>query len=380
MENQVKKAEGEFNLQDMIKLCKRFWEKRRFIMYVVGGFMAFGFIAAICQTPEYTATTVFVPQSSSSKSPTSSSLSSLAAMAGISMGDMTTGASLSPLVYPQMMSNINLNKELMATKIHFKKWDEPISILDYYTDKKYSHFNPLAFIKKYTIGLPGVILGVIKGKPKEVVTLPTESGDTVAVFTQNEYKVYKDVISKAVTLSVDKKEGYITLTVSMPEDVASAELCKAAYDLLGKYITDFKIQYARENNDYIRERYEEAKADYEAKQLALARFNDANRGVMTATAKTRQENLMADYQLAYAIYTEMAKQMLQSDMKVKEDTAVLASVEPVSVPMKKSNSRSKVLIIWTFFGICIAFGGVWGLDWLKNQNITFPKNWKLNWN
>ena len=71
----------------------------------------------------------------------------------------------------------------------------------------------------------------------------------------------------------------------------------------------------------------------------------------------------------------MSKQLLQSEMNVKEDTPVLSPVEPVSIPMQKANSRSKTLIIWAFFGFCLAVGSVLGFDWLKKQGINWPKNW-----
>ena len=164
----------------------------------------------------------------------------------------------------------------------------------------------------------------------------------------------------------------------MGEAQAAAELCQATLDLLEKYITEFRIEHAKANNDYIVERYEEMKADYEAKQLALAQFSDANRGMMTATAQTRRDQLLADYNLAYAMYTEMSKQLLQSDMKVKEDTPVLSTVQPVSVPMQKSNSRAKTLAVWVFLGILLSFGTVFLLDWLKKKDIK----WKVldRWN
>ena len=359
--------EQEFSFEDFVRICKRLWQKRRFIAKIAGVFVVLGFIAAITQTPQYVAKCVFVPQSSSRSS--SSSLSSLAAMAGINLGDMSSGADLSALVYPKLLGNVELNKDLMRTPMHFKKYPEPVSFYDLSTDPKYKEFHLIPLIKKYTIGLPGVILS----KKASAAEESTEGAcDGLYYYTRDEKKI-AERLSKLISLTVEKKEGYLTLTSSYSEPVVAAELCKATFDLLQKYITAFKICQAEASNDYIKARYDEAKAEYELKQLALAQFTDANRGSLTATAQIKKAQLTDDYNLAYAMYTELSKQLLQSEMKVKKDSPVIFTVEPVAIPSRKSNSRSKTLIMWCFIGLVLAIGSVIGLDWLKKQ---YP-DWKL---
>ena len=375
---QQMQEESSFSFEDLMNICKRLWEKRKYILYVFGAFFVLGFAAAIFQKPVYNSSCVFVPQTGG-KSKASSSLSSLASMAGISLGDMVTSEELSPLVYPKILQSVEFNKELMRVPFHYKKWDEPVSMYDLATDKKYRTFSVGAIfgaIKKYTIGLPGVILGAIRGKQPDIVVPEGKGGKKpISVYTKDEYEIAKR-ISENISMNVEKKDGYITLSCKAGEALVAAELCRAAMDLLQKYVTDFKLSHARSTNDYIEGRYEEAKADYEAKQLALAQFTDANRGAMTATAQVKRDQLLSDYNIAYAMFTEMSKQYLQSEMKVKEDTPVLAEVEPVSVPMKKANSRAKTLFVWCFLGALAAAGSVLGFDWLKKKGINFPKNWE----
>ena len=375
---QQMQEESSFSFEDLMIICKRLWEKRKYILYVFGAFFVLGFAAAIFQKPVYNSSCVFVPQTGG-KSKASSSLSSLASMAGISLGDMVTSEELSPLVYPKILQSVEFNKELMRVPFHYKKWDEPVSMYDLATDKKYRTFSVGAIfgaIKKYTIGLPGVILGAIRGKQPDIVVPEGKGGKKpISVYTKDEYEIAKR-ISENISMNVEKKDGYITLSCKAGEALVAAELCRAAMDLLQKYVTDFKLSHARSTNDYIEGRYEEAKADYEAKQLALAQFTDANRGAMTATAQVKRDQLLSDYNIAYAMFTEMSKQYLQSEMKVKEDTPVLAEVEPVSVPMKKANSRAKTLFVWCFLGALAAAGSVLGFDWLKKKGINFPKNWE----
>ena len=369
--------ESNFTFEDLMKICKRFWEKRRYIIYVFGVCFVLGLAAAIFQKPVYSSSCVFVPQTGSKSR--SSSLSSLASMAGIDLSSMSSSEELSPLIYPKLLQNVEFNKELMRIPFHYKKWDEPVSRYDLATDSRYHTFSVselFGLIKKYTIGLPKVILGALRGKQPDVV-IPSENGEksAISVYTREEYKIASSM-SKSITLSVDKKEGYLTLACNSTEPLVAAEMCQATMDLLQKYITEFKLQHARATNDYILRRYEEAKADYEAKQLALAQFTDSNRGAMTATAQIKRDQLLSDYNLSYALFTEVSKQYLQSEMKVKEDTPILAMVEPVSVPMLSINSRAKTLFVWCLLGACLALGSVLGFDWLKKKGINWPSKWE----
>lgn len=354
---------------DYKAILLRFWTKRKFIVTIFTAFVILGFFVALFQKPVFTSSCTFVPLSNSKGA--SSSMSSLAALAGISLGDMTSNANLSPLVYPKLLQNVELNKDLMRVPIKYKKYDEPVSLYALRTDPKYKKFNLGATIKKYTIGLPFLIIGAITGKSNEVVVSEGTEQSKVSFYDKDEYECSK-ALAKILSLNVEKKDGYLTLTAKMDDSYAAAQMCQAAFDLLQKYVTEFKLRAARESYNYILARYNEAKSEYETKQHTLAQFVDSNRGILTATAQTRRDQLMSEYNVASAMYNELAKQLLQSEMKMKEDTEVLSPIEPTSVPMKKSNSRMKTLFIWVFLGVIVSLGLVLGLDWLKKNNVAYP--------
>ena len=365
---------------DYKALALRLWAKRKYIIKVGAAFVVLGFLAAILQKPIYTSSCTFVPLSSSSKA-SGGSLSSLAALAGINLGDMSAGESLSPLIYPQLLSNVEFNKELMRVPLHFEDYDEPVSLYDLATNPKYRRFTfdtALLAVKKYTIGLPGVILTAIRGEQPDVVVPGSgEDGEDgkISAYTNDEYKVYKS-LSKMISLTVEKKDGYLTLSAQSGEALVAAELCRGALNLMQKYIADFKQTQAKDNLAYLQARSDETRADYLAKQMELAQYTDANRGVPTATSQTRMQQLSSEYDLAFALYTEVSKQLLQAELKVKNDTPVLSAVKPIDVPMKKSNSRSKTLMVWVFLGVIVSCGSVFGFDWLRTQGLNWPKNWE----
>lgn len=363
---------------DIMAMVKRLWSKRKFIIIFTGCFMALGLLIALFGQPVYTSSCTFVPQMGSKKN---SSLSSLAALAGMSPLDLESGSSLSPLIYPQMMENADLQKELLYSKIHFEDWDEPVTLFDYYMNPDYQKMTVPTFVYTYTYGWPLMLLWELMSQQDEEMVQGGESNGSghvsrIGYFTDDEYDCL-EILFEQISMDVDKKDGYLTLTCKMNEKLAAAELCETVFNLLEKYITAFKLEKAEQNLKFMQERYEEVRRDYEAKQMALAEFNDANRGTLSATAQTRRDQLVADYNLSYAIFSDMSKQYIQAEMQVKEDQPVLSVVKSIVVANKRSNSRAKTLIIWTFLGGVLAIGTVLGFDFLKKQGSKWPEWWTL---
>ena len=369
--NQQQNFVGEQEI-DIMAIVARLWDKRKFIIKVTCVFAVIGLFVAIFSPKVYTSSCTFVPQTAKK---TSSSISSLAALAGINMNNMSSGETLSPLIYPQVLDNIDFKKELMYSKIKFEGYDEPIALIDYYTNPEYAKFNLIRFIKKYTIGLPGMIIGKIKGalvneeEKANADSLSSNGANSLKAYTNEEYMCAK-VLGSCVSMSLEEKKGYITIVANMGEALAAAQLCQITFDLLQKYVTEFKISKAKDQKNFIQGRYEDTKAQYVEKQRALAQFMDANKVISTAQARTEQDRLIAEYNMANAIYSEMTKQLLQAEIQVKEDTPLLTAVKPVAVPFNKSKpQRAKVLFFWCFFGGIISCGLVICGDWFKERGF-----------
>lgn len=372
-EPQAQTADVQEQEIDLIALFKRLWKKRMFVIYVTLAFMVLGLMIALFSKKEYTATTVFVPQTS--RQGVSSSMSSLASLAGINLGQVGGGESLSPAIYPQLLSNVDFVKELMYTPIKFEEWPEKVTLFDYYTNEDYNKPTFFGTVKKYTLGLPGVIIKAIKGSNKEEADSAAADGP-LPVFTEKEYAC-KQVLTNLVSITINDKDGYVELSASMPEPVAAAEVATAAFNLLEKYITEYKIEKAKATLDFVNDRFAEAKADFEEKQKELASFRDANRMLTTATSQIAQERLEREYELANTIYTELARQKTQVELQVKEDTPVLSVVQPVVVPFEKSKpKRAIILIAFTFLGGCLGCASVFGFDFIKHQGSSWPRRWK----
>lgn len=345
---------------DLIQLAKTLWEGRRTVIRTTITFMVIGLIVAIFSPKEYTASTTMMPQSADSKK-LGGSIGGLAAMAGINLGSMGGGSVIPPALYPQIVKSIPFQKELIKTKLSVEGQNQPVTFTDYYL----SIVKPSVFgyIKRYTIGLPGVIINAIRGDSTKAMQecLNLNAKDLIRI-NEDEKKLIQ-ILSSQLSLEVNDKDGYVSLETRMPEALSAAQLTRRAQELLQDAIIEIKSKKTKEQLVFVEKRYAEKQKEFEIAQQKLAQFRDRNRNVSTAMAQTELERLQAEYNLIYGVYSELAKQLETQRIQVKEDTPVFTILEPVSVPIEKSKpKRSLILFIWTFLGGIVGIGVVFGKE------------------
>lgn len=356
MEQNVNNIMVEEQEIDLVELIQKLWHNRWLIVKITIVFMVLGLLVALFSPKVYTASCDVVPQTSDNSK--SSQMSSLAKLAGINLSQGESAPTLSPYVYENILKSTKFKKELMQTEINFEKADRPVSFYEYYTSEEFNKPTVVDYVLKYTIGLPGVIMGAIRGEQPEPDYSSAEGGAKIESLTKDEYKVLS-LLGESVMLSLDDKKGYVSITVNMSEPLAAAQLAQATLNLLQEYITVFKVEKVQSNLDFVQERYNEVKRDFEDVQARRARYRDANHNTIKNQARIEQERLEAEYQLAMNIYGELAMQLEQAKIKVKETTPILTVINPVTVPYKKSKpQRAMILMAFTFLGAVAGMGCV----------------------
>ncbi|MFR9565325.1 MAG: Wzz/FepE/Etk N-terminal domain-containing protein [Rikenellaceae bacterium] len=351
---------SDFEEIDLVEVVVRLWSKRIFIVKVTGVFAVLGLLVGIFSAEEYTSEVVMVPQTSG-VSFSSSNMGALAQLAGVSLGGMSSEETISPTVYNNVLRNINFQKELIYTPFYFEEYDREITLLDYYTSDEYEKFS----LKKYTIGLPGLIMKAIKGEQPDR-EMPAVVGNTLQFYTEDEMKCVEK-LEDLITLEVETTDGYVTLSATMPEAILSTQVVNRVQSLLQRYITDFKVEKATSSYDYIKERYEEAKVEFDAKQRAYAAFKDQNKLLSSARAQITESLLYSEYGIACSTYEELATQLVKAEMSVKEDTPTFTIIEPSKVPNRRSApKRTLILVVFGFLGGVVGCGLVLLFDYLKS--------------
>lgn len=308
---------------DLLEILKKLWRGRKVILLAGAAAGVLGVIVALVSPIKYTATCVMVPQTSSGQQ--GGQLGGLAVMAGLSGAGNQSGQVLPTEVYPQVLGSVPFQKELMQTRVTMHKKGGDVSLLDFFADS--------TRMKRRKAVLP-------------LVVVP----DGIGTLTPREYAA-RQALGKNVRLSVDKKEGILTLTATMPEALAAAEVAMAAQNLLQRYITEFKIQKVQATLDFVEGRTEDARKEYEAAQSALAVARDQNRNIVTATGQITLQRLDNNYSLAYGVYSGLLEQREQARIKVKETTPVFTVIEPVTVPtFRSAPKRTMMVLVAGFLG------------------------------
>ena len=99
---------------------------------------------------------------------------------------------------------------------------------------------------------------------------------------------------------------------------------------------------------------DEAYKKYREASDALAYFQDHNKGLISNAVLTESNRLQNELNIASQVYTQMKQQEEVAKGKVYEDNPILAVIQPASVPMQPSNSRKKILLVYTFLGFMAA--------------------------
>jgi uncharacterized protein involved in exopolysaccharide biosynthesis len=345
---------------DITEILKKLWVKRSFIIKLTVVFLLLGLFVALFSPVQYTSTCTVVPQSGNRSG--GGGLGGVAAIMGVNLGTaMMTEGTLSPVMYPEIIKSVPFTREIMKTEVIVEKSNgQPITLYDYYTDKQYRDFNLLGAIKKYTIGLPGVLIGAIRGdkEPEIVETSPAGDSNTVFKLTEEEKRVY-DAIQGAVQINPNSKDGYVTIGYVFPEAKVAAQVTDKIYRTLEEYVSQFKSEKLNDNLEFVEKSYETARTDFLNAQDRLTAFQDANRGLTTASARSMETRLRNEYDIAFTLYRELATQREQAKIAVKENQTILTLVNPPVVPHEKSAPRRSIIIIgFLFLGVVVAVGWV----------------------
>lgn len=346
---------------DLVQLTKELWGGRKLVLKTVIIFVILGLFVAFLTPDRYSVTSIMIPQSSSDVPSKLGSLSSLAAMAGFNL-NLSTGSDLSPLNYPQIVQSIPFQKKLMQTKLNFSDVDHPITYYKYYT----KYYKPGVF--EYLSELPWLIKDALL---KSQAQSPLSDSIKIMHLTWQQ-RLLALQLADNVYVNVDQSTGNITLVAIMPEAIAAAELGQRAQELLQQFITEIKVKKAKAQLDFIKGRFEVKKKEYDQAQLALAQFQDQNKNLTSALANAEVTRLNNNYQLAFGVYSQLAQELENAQIQVKDNTPVFSVIDPITIPNQKYEpNRPLILIEWTLLGIFIGIGLLFG----KRYWIIFRKKW-----
>lgn len=356
---QVRPEEQEI---DLMELAQKVWAERKLVFKSCGVAVLVALVVAFSIPKEYSTNVTLAPETASRGS--GGTMGALAAMAGINLGSSSTSDALSPELYPDIVSSTPFLVDLMDVRIKDSKAEIDTTLYAYLDEYQKSPW------WSSVISLPFKALGwtVSLFKEKE-----KNEGEAGAVLDPSHLTEDADRIAKAlngrISVSVDKKTGVTTISVTMQDPLISAQITDTVMHRLQNYITDYRTNKARHDLAFTERLFAEAQSDYEQAQKKYASFVDANQNIILRSYMAEQERLQNEMNLAYQVYTQVSQQLQMAKAKVQEITPVYTVVQPATVPLRAAKPNKMMILIGFVF-----LAGVGSVGW-----ILFVKDLLKNW-
>ena len=344
---------------DLIELLKTLWDSKRLIAKITSSFVVLGIVVSILSPIVYTASSTFLPQSSQTGSG-ASSLSGVASLVGINLSGVMSGAEIPPAIYPQILESVPYKRELLDVSLKSSKEGSDILLKDYMLEKIAS-LSVLELIGKYTVFLPFTIVNA-RGDKENSLSDPL-SEMSVSIDEEDLFENLEALLS----LSVNAKDGFVTLSAEMGDPMISAIVAKQAQKILQRSVINYKIKSASEVLAFNQKQLNLKKTEFDSLQNKLALFKDSNLNIIDSRFENKLSGLEAEFSLVSSVYQELAKQLEQSKLQVSKDTPIFSIIKPVTIPNKKSApKRAQMVIVFLFVGFILGSGYVLIKEPVKN--------------
>ena len=329
MENPIQEDEI-----DLLALLQQLWGKRIWIVKVTALFVVLGVAVALFTPTKYKAETIFIPQVSESGG-TASKLGGLASLAGINLGVVSDDMSIPPSLYPNIASSIPYKLALLEENIQVEGTEQTLQA--YLLDPSEFSF-----------------LHLSSTNPEEA-----EQISSVVFQLSPDKKRLVKLLGEIVSVSVNEKEGYVSLSVMWKDALISAQIAEAAKNLLQQQVIAYKLEKLNDNLTFTETQYTTKQKEFEAIQDRLALFKDRNQNINSSRFQSQLQRIQAEYDVALSVVQELAKQLETAKLQVNRDTPIFTVIEPVIVPHERDQPKRKLIVlIWAFLGGVLSCGWV----------------------
>jgi len=327
------KNKKEFELKEIVD---QLLFKKKLILTTIIVFFFFGILYIAFTQKEYTATLKILPESEQGNT---GFLSRLGNIPGLNLGSQINQENvLSPELYPEIIQSNDFYLSLLNFKI--KMGDDSLIVRDYVS----SVYSPSLFgtIKKYTIGLPQLF------RKSKAQLEESKIEDGITYLEGNDGK-FIGWLNKRIFIETENATKILTISMESPDQFISAQLTNFTAAYLKSYLDDYQTQNDVRQLNFIEERRDEAKQDYLSAQQELAIFRDRNRNVMSEVSKIEEEVLVQEFNLTNRIYSSLAEQYEQANIKSKEKRVLFKVLEGVQLPAPQTKPQIVLILMLSIF-------------------------------
>ena len=357
---------------DLLELARTVWENRFLIYKFVALGVVLGVATALLSTKEYKSSAALMPEYSSESAgggTASRLLQQYGGLLGISAGGTYNSSSnaIRVQLYPQIVSSLSFQHKLASQPFYYAEYDTTASLFDYYIEIQKP--GVLSYVKQYTIGLPGLLMGALfsdEGTESETDGILQSGERTIVELSASEHGVIEN-LRQRVTASLDQESGIITVAVQMTDPQLAAKMADFTIQELTRYLVEYRTEKVLRDLHFVEEQLAAAEERFENEQMELANFMDSNRGTLTSRARTEEQQLQSEYDLAFSLYNGLTQQYEQAKLRVQEETPVFKVLNPVQVPVSDETSGGMILIVFVMLSVIVSIGWIFIRQFLESN-------------
>jgi len=202
-------------------------------------------------------------------------------------------------------------------------------------------------------------------KRGEEVDLVSYYGDMIEKKTELLNRVI-DTVDKQLEASIHRTTQVITISYSTGEPELTAAIANAFLDELIKYNQDMRDTKARQNREFIENQLEENRELLKEAEGALASFAAKNKKIATPDLEVELDRLKRNVKVQEEVFITLRKQLELAKIEEQEKTPVIEIIEKASVPLHKSNPKTKRNVILAgFVSLFLFIGLAFVLDYIS---------------
>jgi len=368
---------------DLMQIVSKIWKGRRTILIATGIFFVLGVFLVIISPREYTSkVSLLVEPGGSNPAANSAILKQLSALTGVPT--TSSADALTPSLYPLVVGSVFFRLEVLNQQVTDSKTKSKMKMSQYFDEHPRTTLQGI--LTKYSIGLPGTILGAIRGKKKAVTTevtsrqrppatiLPNSSpvpglrlsiigpssSDSASLELTPEEKSKIGAIGSCIKAEIKKGSvNLLEISVTIGDPAVAKDLAGSVVNTLTRYIIDYRTRKVKNDREFVEGLHADAEKRYRQAQQTLASYRDRNQNVVQSSALAQGENLQAEYNLSYNVYNSLSQLLEQAKINVQENTPVFTMIEPPSDASLISTSGN-IIMIMIFLGILTGVGVIFG--------------------
>ena len=250
---------------DLIQIAKTVWKSRMFIVYFSSLFFFTGIAIALLLPVVYTSSSTFILSNNNDEK---SSIGGVASLVGINLGGITNDNQIPPTMYPTV-----------GESVEFKRL-----LLDEYIDEKQNLKLKEFLIEYYDIDFETSVLN-----------------DDKLFVSEGEDNLFQILGENIISISVNKRDGFVSISANMPTSEYAAITCINARKILQTIIINTKIKRAKENLNFTQEQLNLKKIEFDEIQNKIAYFEDSNLNIINSKYRNELNKLKAEFQIINSV-------------------------------------------------------------------------------